>query len=51
MKQKVAGRKMVKLSKLHTRVNTADLQGDWVTIGVIVNKSEPKMSSKVDSDL
>ena len=43
----MASRKMVRLSKLHTRVNTADLQGDWVTIGVIINKSEPRMSSKV----
>ena len=47
MKSRMTDRKMIRMSRLHTRINTSDMQGDWVTMGVIVQKSEPKMSSKV----
>ena len=37
----------VRLSTLHRKVNTSALDDDWVTIGVIVSKSETRMSAKV----
>ena len=40
-------RKFIHLYRLHKRIKTADTNGDWVTIGIIVAKSEPKMSSNV----
>ena len=40
------GRKKLKLSSLHQR-KKSDLDDNWFTVGVIVVKSEPKMSSKV----
>ncbi|XP_046363448.2 protein MCM10 homolog isoform X1 [Haliotis rufescens] len=45
MELKMKDRKIIKLSRLHLKVNTPDLQGDWVTIGVVVQKTEPKTSS------
>ncbi|XP_067684495.1 protein MCM10 homolog [Haliotis asinina] len=45
MELKMKNRKVIKLSRLHLKVNTSDLQGDWVTIGVVVQKTEPKTSS------
>ncbi|KAL8621332.1 hypothetical protein ACOMHN_053353 [Nucella lapillus] len=41
---KMEGRRMIPVSRLHLKVNTADLQGDWVTIGIIVQKSEARKS-------
>uniref|UniRef100_K1QYT0 Protein MCM10 homolog n=1 Tax=Magallana gigas TaxID=29159 RepID=K1QYT0_MAGGI len=45
MKYKMADRKLIKLSKIHLKLKSAELQGDWVTVGVIVHKSEPRTSS------
>jgi hypothetical protein len=47
MKYKMADRLLVKLSKIHLKIKSADLQGNWVTIGVIVHKTEPRTSSSV----
>lgn len=47
MKHKMADRTLIKLSKIHPKLKSAELQGDWVTIGVIVHKSEPRTSSSV----
>ena len=47
MKSRMEGKKMIKISRLHTRVRTSDMECDWVTIGVIVSKSDPKVSGKV----
>ncbi|XP_076469031.1 protein MCM10 homolog [Babylonia areolata] len=41
---KMEGRRMIPVSRLHLKVKTPDLQGDWVTIGVIVQKSEARKS-------
>ncbi len=47
IKQRMATRNVIKLSKLHLKKKSAAvLEGDWITVGVIVSKSEPKMSSK-----
>ena len=39
---------MIPLSRLHQRLKTAESDADWVTIGVLVSKSEPRVSSKVN---
>lgn len=39
---------MIAMSRLHLRLKTADTENDWVTMGVIVNKSDPRVSSKVN---
>ena len=44
MKSRMEGRKMINLSKIHHKVKTPDLDGDWVTIAVLVGKSESKSS-------
>ncbi len=47
VRQRMATRTVIKLSKLHQKKKSAAvLEGDWITVGVIVSKSEPKMSSK-----
>ncbi len=47
IKDRMEERKYIQISRLYKRINTADTRGDWVTIGVVVAKSEPKMSAKV----
>ena len=46
MKVRMENRRMVKLSTLHTK-SKSSLDGDWVTIGVLISKSDPKVSQKV----
>ena len=41
------GRKMVKVPRIVAKVKDGDIEGDWVTIGVIVDKLPPKDSVKV----
>ena len=41
---KMEGRKMIAMSRLHLKVKSPDLQSDWVTIGVIVHKSDARNS-------
>ena len=38
---------MFKISRLPTKMATSSLDGNWVTIGVVVGKLPPKDSSKV----
>jgi len=40
-------RRMIRLSVLHNKIRGNDIDGDWVTIGIIVHKSEPRVSAKV----
>ncbi|XP_064606822.1 protein MCM10 homolog [Liolophura sinensis] len=42
---KMDGRKVIKMSRLSFKMNTTDLEGNWVTFGVIVHKSETRKSS------
>ena len=46
MKARMDGRKMVKMSLIKTHFNKSlnDIEGDWVTIGIIINKVDPKVS-------
>lgn len=41
------GRRLIRVSVLHQKVRGVDIDGDWVTMAVIVSKSEPKVSAKV----
>ena len=42
MRQRMDGRKMVSIPKLHSKVKDGDIEGDWVTIGVVVDKLPPR---------
>ncbi|XP_054156526.1 protein MCM10 homolog [Oppia nitens] len=46
MSELMNGRQMIKMSLIKSHINkqTNDIEGDWVTIGVIVNKMAPKTS-------
>ena len=47
MKRRMEGRRLIKLSHIHSKRNTAAVEGDWVTIGVVAHKGEPRMSQNV----
>ena len=48
MEKRMEGRRMVKISQIPTKIKgNNDIDGDWVTIGVIVQKMPPKKSSNV----
>lgn len=48
MEKRMEGRKMVKISQIPLKIKgKGDIDGDWVTIGVIVLKLPPKKSSNV----
>ena len=42
MHQRMSGRKMISIPKLSSKVKDGDIEGDWVTIGVIVDKLPPR---------
>ena len=47
LKSHMLGKKFLRLSTLNNRINTSDTQSDWVTIGVVISKSDAKVSQKV----
>lgn len=42
MGQRMSGRKMIKIPRIPSRIRGDDIEGDWVTIGVIVDKLPPR---------
>ena len=38
---------MVRISQMSSRVKNGEVEGDWVTIGVVVSKMNPMDSAKV----
>ncbi|XP_071544042.1 protein MCM10 homolog [Panulirus ornatus] len=46
MRERMEGRKMVRMSTINLHLRGGDIEGDWVTIGVVVSKSDPKTSQK-----
>jgi len=47
-RRKMDGRRMMKISRLVSKFGTSDLQKDnWVTMGVVVHKTEPRQSAAV----
>lgn len=51
MKRKMQGRKMIQLSRIAYSLNKNkdDIEGDWVTIGIIVDKLPPKTTKNGQS--
>ena len=47
MKDLMDSRKMIRMSSINLHVRGGCIDGDWVTIGVVINKSQPKTSQKV----
>lgn len=48
MEKRMEGRRMVTISQIPTKIKgNNEIDGDWVTIGVIVNKLPPKKSANV----
>ena len=43
MKKRMEGRKMVRIRSLSSKVKNGDMEGDWVTIGVVVDKLPPRL--------
>ena len=46
MKKRMKGRKMIRIPNISSRVKGSDIEGDWVTVGVVVDKLPPKESVK-----
>ena len=42
MAHRMSGRKMVKIPRITKKIRGDDIEGDWVTIGVIVDKLSPR---------
>lgn len=48
MKLRMDGRKMLRIASIGSKLQGRDVEGDWVTIGVLVDKLPPKDSAKGD---
>lgn len=46
MRERMETRKMVRLSTITLHLRNGEIEGDWATIGVLVSKSNPKVSQK-----
>ena len=46
LQQRMDGRKQIKVSQIKMHMRGGDIQDDWVTLGVVVFKSEPRTSQK-----
>ena len=46
LRDRMEGRKLIKLPQIKSYMRGGDIQDDWVTMGVIVHKSEPRTSQK-----
>ena len=47
LKSMMEGRRLIQLSHIHQKTRSIDMEGDWVTMAVIVSKTDPKVSAKV----
>ncbi|GBM87290.1 Protein MCM10 [Araneus ventricosus] len=45
LQQRMDGRRMIKMSFIHNFIKNGDIEGDWVTMGVIIQKVPPKTSA------
>lgn len=48
MAERMEGRKMVRMCTINLHLRGGEIEGDWVTIGVLVSKSQTKTSQKVN---
>jgi DNA polymerase III alpha subunit len=46
MDERMRNRRMVRLGQIESSLRGSDVQGNWVTIGVIVEKSTPRDTAK-----
>lgn len=46
MAERMEGRKMVRMCTINLHLRGGEIEGDWVTIGVLVSKSQTKTSQK-----
>ncbi|KAI8920112.1 hypothetical protein DFJ77DRAFT_507444 [Powellomyces hirtus] len=46
MHERMQGRRMVPLHKIAQEMRADDIDGDWVTVGVLFDKSAPRVSAK-----
>lgn len=47
MEKRLQGRRLIKMSFMKNFMQKGDIEGDWVTIGVVVKKVPPKTSKNV----
>lgn len=47
MEKRLQGRKLIKMSYMKNYVKKGDIEGDWVTVGVVVKKIPPRTSKTV----
>ncbi|XP_065673632.1 protein MCM10 homolog isoform X2 [Hydra vulgaris] len=45
IEQRMAGKKIIKCSNIQATMKNGDIEGDWVTVGVIVHKTASKQSA------
>ncbi|GFY37134.1 protein MCM10 homolog [Trichonephila inaurata madagascariensis] len=45
LQQRMEGRRMIKMSFIQNFIKKGDIEGDWVTIGVVIQKIPPKKSA------
>lgn len=50
MRERMEGRRMVRLSTIKLHLRGGEIEGDWATIAVLVAKGNPKDSQKVGAD-
>ena len=42
MKRRMEGRRVIKISSIQSQIRNNDIEGDWVTIGVVIQKLTKK---------
>jgi len=47
LKSMMDGRRLIRLSAIQQKTRSIDMEGDWVTMAVIVSKTDPLVSNKV----
>ena len=47
MHERMKGRKMIRIPQIYHKIKDGDIEGDWVTIGVIIHKLAPRDTAKV----
>ena len=47
MHERMKGRKMIHIPQIYHKIKDGDIEGDWVTIGVIIHKLPPRDTAKV----
>ena len=43
--ERMKGRRLIKISRIESKMKNYDIEGDWVTVGVLVDKMPQKTTS------